>query len=236
MRKFVMVGGVDPGTTLDIIDEEIIRITEKGKPRVLFIPTASEDDPKYCNRYKDIYKGKFGCEFDDLHLLKGFPDVGTIRDKIFKSDIVYIGGGSTEILMNCFNKFNMKNILTEAMDRGIVIAGISAGAICLGKYYYDIKIKCLGFLNFIILPHYNLENYSNKYSTMTNEYDLTCIGLDDNCALEIIDDTYRIITSKDTANAYIIFKKDGQSVKKVIDKKLGFNPIEKWLNFNQEIL
>ncbi|WP_312699672.1 Type 1 glutamine amidotransferase-like domain-containing protein [Sedimentibacter sp.] len=230
MKKLVMVGGVDPNTTLDIIDEEIIRITEKRNPRVLFIPTASEDDTEYCDRYKDIYEGKFRCKLDVLYLFNESHDENTIRDKIFKSDIIYIGGGSTEILMECFNKFNMKNILTEAVNSGIVIAGISAGAICLGMYYYDMKIECLGFLKFLILPHYNLENYINKYCTMTNEFELICIGLDNNCALEIIDNTYRIVTSKDTSNAYIIFKKDGHSVKRVIEKKSEFRPIEELID------
>ena len=59
MKKFVMVSGVDPNTNLDSIDEEIIRITGKSKPRILFIPTASGDDINYCNRYKNIYEDKY---------------------------------------------------------------------------------------------------------------------------------------------------------------------------------
>lgn len=221
MKKFVMVGGVDPNTTLEAIDKEIIRITEKSSPRILFIPTASEDDINYCERYKDIYQGEFGCEIDFLYLIRESLNENEIRDKVFKSDIIYIGGGSVAILMKYFNKFNMRDILTEAAEKGIVIAGISAGAICLGQYYFYtehsdeftksekyVKIDCMGLFKFIIFPHYNLRDEYDKINALIKEYEFIGIGLDNNCALEIINDTYRIITSREQAEAYILYLED----------------------------
>ncbi|WP_283591735.1 Type 1 glutamine amidotransferase-like domain-containing protein [Clostridium butanoliproducens] len=216
MKKFVMVSGVDPNTNLDFIDKEIIRITGKSNPKILFIPTASGDDINYCNRYKHIYEGKFKCSLDVLYLFTQSPKEQEIRDKIFTSDIVYIGGGSTVRLMECFNKFNMKDILTEAIEKVIVLAGISAGSICLGKYYFYeeeaknfavngfedfVRVDCLGFFNFLIFPHNNLENYSQMINAMIKKYKILGIALDNNCAIEIVDDTYRIITSKEGAKA-----------------------------------
>lgn len=244
MKKFVLVGGVDPHTTLDFIDKEIIRITEKRNPKILFIPTASDDDIKYCERYRDIYTGRFGCEIDFLYLIKESPGENEIRDKIFKSDIIYIGGGPLSRVMEYFDRFNMKDILLEASNKGIVIAGISSGAICLGQYYFHMKhyssteakkyfkTDCLGLFKLLIVPHYNLEDYSDTdmISSMINESELLCIGLENNSALEIIGDTYRIITSRDTAKAYIIYKKDGQLVKEVIKEKNEFMPIDELIN------
>ena len=247
MKKFVLVSGVDPNTNLDFIDEKIIRITGKSNPKILFIPTASEDDINYCNRYKNIYEDKFKCSLDVLYLFTQSPKEQEIRDKIFTSDIVYVGGGSTVRLMECFNKFNMKDILTEAIEKGIVLAGISAASICLGKHYfyeeepknfeadgfeYFVKVDCLDFFNFIIFPHNNLEDYSEMINAMVKKYKILGIALDNNCALEIVDDTYRIITSKGGVKAYAFYLKEGELVKKIIEEKYEFNDIKQLMNFN----
>lgn len=149
--------------------------------------------------------------------------------------------------MECFNKFNMKDILTEAIEKGIVLAGISAGSICLGKYYFYeeeaknfavngfedfVRVDCLGFFNFLIFPHNNLEDYSQMINAMIKKYKILGIALDNNCAIEIVDDTYRIITSKEGAKAYAFYLKEGELVKKLIEKKYDFNNIKQLMNFN----
>lgn len=247
MGKFVLVSGVDPNTNLDFIDEEIIRITGKSNPKILFIPTASGDDIKYCDRYKNIYEDKFKCSLDVLYLFTQSPKEQEIRDKVFTSDIIYIGGGSSVRLMECFNKFNMKDILEEAIEKGIVLAGISAGSLCFGKhcFYVEkpedfavdgfedyIKVDCLGFFNFLICPHNNLEVYSEMINAMVKEYKMLGIALDNNCALEIIDDTYRIITSKEGAKAYALYLKEGKLVREVIEKRYEFNDIKQLINLS----
>ncbi len=66
MGKIVAIGGVTPPLTLDLIDREIIGLTEKKNPKVLYLPTAGGDDLDYCNFFKSIYEDKFGCEVDLL--------------------------------------------------------------------------------------------------------------------------------------------------------------------------
>jgi dipeptidase E len=54
MGKIVGIGGVTPPSTLDLIDEEIIRLTKKKNPKVLYIPTAGGDNLDYCKLFKSI--------------------------------------------------------------------------------------------------------------------------------------------------------------------------------------
>ncbi len=247
MKKFVLVSGVDPNTNLDIIDEEIIRITGKSNPKMIFIPVASGDSISYCDRYKNIYEGKFKCSMDILYLFEQSPEELEIRDKVLTSDIIYIGGGPTIRLMEYFNKFNMKDILMEAVEKGIVLAGISAGSICLGKHYFYteeprdfavegfndyVKVDCLGFFDFLICPHYNLEGYSERINAMVKEYRMLGIALDNNCALEIIEDTYRIITCKEGAKAYTLHLKEGELIKEIIENRSEFKDIKKLISVN----
>ena len=177
MGKIVAIGGITPPLTLDLIDEEIIRLTNKKNPKILYIPTAGGDDLNYCEFFRGIYEGKFSCELEILFLVRETPTENQIREKVFSSDIVYVEGGSISRLIDYFKKFNMDKILKEAYEKGIVLAGKSAGALCWGRYYFDcvntedfqidgfndyIEVQCLNFLEFIICPHYNFEGYSQN--------------------------------------------------------------------------
>ncbi len=86
--------------------------------------------------------------------------------------------------MRSLKKFNLDKILKEAYEKEIVLAGKSAGAFCMAKYYFKnddirdfkidgfndyIKVECLNFLDFIICPHYNLDGYNEKMEAMMRE-------------------------------------------------------------------
>jgi dipeptidase E len=236
LGKIVAIGGVTPPSTLDLIDEEIIRLTNKKSPKVLYIPTAGGDDLEYCKFFKGIYEGKFGCNLDVLFLIRETPTENEIREKVFSSDIIYVDGGSESRLMNYFKRFNMDKILKEAYEKGLVLAGKSAGAICWGKYDKEfkdtnnyIKINCLNFLEFVFCPHYNLDEfiteYGDEFDNMIKEYDLVGIGIDNDCAIEFINDSYRVIASNDNANAYKVYKERTEIVKEVILKDSNFRSI-----------
>jgi dipeptidase E len=234
--KIVAIGGVTPPSTLDLIDKEIIKLTNKKSPKVLYIPTAGGDDLEYCKFFKGIYEGKFGCNLDVLFLIRETPTENEIREKIFSSDIIYVDGGSESRLMNYFKIFNMDTILKEAYEKGIVLAGKSAGAICWGKYHKEfkdtnnyIKINCLNFLECVFCPHYNLDEviteYGDEFDNMIKEYDLVGIGIDNDCAIEFVDNSYRVIAIKDNANAYKVYKERTEIIKEVILKDSNFRSI-----------
>lgn len=240
MGKIVTVGGVNSPSSLDLIDEEIIKLTNKRTPNILFVPTASGDDPGYIERYRGIYEGRFGCKLDVLPLVSDNPTENIIREKIFSSEIVYIGGGPTSSLMYYFRSYNMIKILKEAYDREIVLAGISAGAICWGKHYFYteypegfchegftdfIKVDCMGFLNYIIMPHYNLPGYPQRLDLEMGEYNMTGIGIDNNCAIEFVDETYRVISTNENARVYRLYRDGTNIIKEEIIKENGFKDI-----------
>lgn len=220
MGKIVAIGGVTPHSTLDLIDEEIIRLTRKKNPKILYVPTAGGDNLDYCEFFKGIYQNKFGCEVDVLFLVRETPTENEILEKILSSDIVYIEGGSISRLLESFMRFNMSKILREAYEKGIVLAGKSAGALCWGRHYFDsenteefqihgfndyVEVECFNFLELIICPHYNLKGYSKKLDAMISNYGIVGVGLENNCAIEFVDDRYRIISTNDSANAYKVY-------------------------------
>ena len=51
------------------------------------------------------------------------------------------------------------------------------------------------------------------------------IAIDNNCAIEFIDDKYRVITSKPYAKAFKIFKNDAKVISEMIHQVKELTPI-----------
>ena len=52
------------------IDREIIRLSRKRHPKLLFIPTASSDSERYCRRVQEYFGNFLKCKVDLLFLMK----------------------------------------------------------------------------------------------------------------------------------------------------------------------
>jgi dipeptidase E len=130
-KAIVAIGGGEIRTrgTADI-DREIIRLSNKEHPRILFVPTASSDSARHWQRFLE-YFGKFlKCKADVLFLVNEPPSARQIERKILAADIVYVGGGNTLFMMRVWRRLGVDKVLKAAYEYGIVLAGISAGAIC----------------------------------------------------------------------------------------------------------
>lgn len=70
-KAIVVIGGGEIRTKgTAAIDREIIRLSKRKNPKLLFIPTASSDSERYCQHVQE-YFGKFlKCKTDALFLVK----------------------------------------------------------------------------------------------------------------------------------------------------------------------
>lgn len=184
------------------IDKEIVKIAGKNNPKLLFIGTASKENPIYYQAIKNIYE-KLQCEVHVLEILNKKNDIEKIREEILSSDIIYIGGGNTRFMLNEWKKNQIDTILIEAYNKGIVMAGFSAGCYCWFKYNYEL-IEGLDIIQAINCVHYNEkseEKIKEFYTTIKNK-NMIGIALENGTAIECIDNQYKIIKSINNANAY----------------------------------
>jgi peptidase E len=79
-------------------------------------------------------------------------------------DVIYVGGGNTKTLLAVWRDWGVTEILREAWEAGIVLTGVSAGAICwfqqglTDSFSADLRpLDCLGFLPGSCCPHYDGE-------------------------------------------------------------------------------
>ena len=224
MGKIVAIGGGEigrPGYPVETneIDKQVIRLSGKSKPRLLFIPTASSDFESYCDTAKKHFGARLGCKVDVLYLIANKPAKKEIEEKILSSDIIYVGGGNTLKMMIAWRKHGVDIALDEAYRRDIVLSGLSAGATCWFKYgssdsrkFSDpsaglIKIRGLNFINALYCPHYNSEEDRKPHlRELMRKTPGVAVAIDNCCAIEILQDKYRIITSGNNASASTSFK------------------------------
>lgn len=211
------------GDTL-ALDWQVVHLTGKPRPNALFIPTASSDSVDYFLTFHHIYGEKLGCDTDVLYLIREKPSYEILKAKIEAADLIYVGGGNTLMMMKRWRRLGVDGLLKAAYERGTVIAGLSAGAICWFAYGHSdsmsfsaqpdwkyIRVRGLGLVNAIYCPHLNSENRTEPFKRMIQKNGTRVgIGCEDGCAIEIVDGAYRIIGR---SSAYKFTRQRGGEVK-----------------------
>lgn len=244
MKKIIAIGGGEigrPGYPVQTtsIDNEIIKLAGKKKPKLLFIPTASSDSEKYYETVKKHFGARLGCETKVLYLINSKQTKKEIRKTILSADIIYVGGGNTEKMLKIWRKRGVDKFLETAYNRGIVLSGLSAGAICWFRWGNSdsrrfvnpkadlIKVNGLNFVNALLCPHYDVEKDRRKdLKKMLKKVPCIAIALDNCCAIEILNKEYRIICSKASAKAHKVYWKAGKYFEEIIQKRNDFQLIE----------
>lgn len=237
--RIVAIGGGEMGSRETMsIDQHIVRLTGKDRPRALFIPTASSDAPDYEEAFSHIYGEQLGCETGALRLLGRDAEQMDIAGLIHAADLIYVGGGNTLKMMRRWRRLGVDQMLIEAAARNTVLCGLSAGELCwfqyghsdsLSFYHPDdwnyIRVKCLGLLPFTACPHYDGEGRDKSFQEMIARDGGIGIALDDCAAFEVHDDQYRIITSRDGAGAYRVERVGGEVVQTQLPVNNDFAPL-----------
>ena len=173
--KIVAMGGGEngrEGTSYEIkkFDERVVELTEKHTPSLLFIAftqKSANDAEGYFNVIKNNFSN-LGCKCEHLREID-LQDMKSVKGKIDSADIIYVGGGNTLRLMNVLRKYKIDEMLKLASERGAVLCGVSAGAICWHSFGNSdsrkftsssaklIKVTGLGFIPALFCPHYDVE-------------------------------------------------------------------------------
>lgn len=235
MKTIVAIGGgeLGEGDTLPI-DREIVRLSGKKRPSVLFIPTASGDSEKYWEIFQSVYGKKLGCKTNVLFLLREKLSKKQIEEKILSVDIVYVGGGNTLSMMRVWRKLGVDRVLQKAWENGAVMAGLSAGAICWFRYGVSdsrkflnpkntsfMRVRGLDFIRATVSPHHIREKKLRDpgIKKMLKRTSGIGLALDDNSALIISEGEYRVVTSRKDAEIRRVCRKKEKILSEKIPKE-----------------
>ncbi len=141
-------------------EEYILRQTKKKNPRILFIGTATGDTARYIANFYATFS-RLQCRPSHLPLFERTPD---LRKTILTQDAIFVGGGNTKSMLAVWRDWDMDELLHEAWKKGIVMSGVSAGAICwfaegvTDSWEESLEVlPCLGFIKGSCCPHYSGE-------------------------------------------------------------------------------
>ena len=199
-RTLIAIGGgeLKERTTLKI-DEYIAKRAKaragERRANALFLPTASHDFMPYYNTFHKVYTGVFDIKTDVALCVFKDVDLSRMKEKFDKADMIYVGGGDTVFMIEQWKKTGI--LIREAYERGVVLCGLSAGAICwFSDMYTDSAVdgngekysmfSGLGWIKGKISPHYGARMVDfDKILCYNNG---SAYGLEDNSALVLEDE------------------------------------------------
>lgn len=202
-KRIIAIGGgeIRSKETLEI-DRYIAALAREHaggrRPMGLFIGTASHDSMPYFNSFRKTYTSVFDIKADVALTVYGEMDLEKIRGKFEACDFIYVGGGDTLYMLRRWGEFGLLPLIRDAYERGVIICGLSAGAICwFEDIYTDSEVtdssgdysmqKGLGWLPYTVSPHY-AERREDFDAVMLTRGDGACAyAIEDLAALEFVD-------------------------------------------------
>ncbi len=211
------------------LDRHLLSLTGEPRPSVLFVPTASGDSDNYVQRFFTAYS-TLPCRPSWLPLFRrgGTPVDAAIR----AADLVLVGGGNTANMLAIWKAHGVDRALRAAWERGTVLAGVSAGAICWFEQGSTDSfgpglagLECLGFLPGSFTPHYDGEAARRpRLHEMIGRGELASgWAADDGCAVvfsgrEQVD----VVLSRDAARGFRVERTpDGVVETPLVGRRLG---------------
>lgn len=125
VKKAVISGGGAGSKTY----KAAFSLIDKKNPNVIVLCTAGRDTVSNINSYVGTMKG-YSRNVEAIALSTTLYDPDVLRDKIISADLIIVGGGQSEYMMDTWKKFNVDQYLIEAYNRGVVCIGGSAGGMC----------------------------------------------------------------------------------------------------------
>jgi dipeptidase E len=145
------------------LDDFVLSVARRKRhPRVCFVGTASGDSDSYIRRFHEAFPPSRAAA---THLTFFERSVRDLRSFVMDQDVIYVGGGSSANLLAVWRLHGLDKVLRAAWHAGVVLAGISAGAICwfedgltdsFGMPYRALN-DGLGFVRGACCPHYDGE-------------------------------------------------------------------------------
>ncbi len=222
-KKIIAIGGGGfTHQTDDKLDKYVISNCAKPKIKFGFLPTASQDDPKKINFFYTVLK-KYNLELSHFELCNS---VNGFYDWVFKNDIIYVGGGNTSFMLKIWQDNRLTDIFKKAYNSGIILCGVSAGAICwfdwaltdsLGPEYQP--LKGLNLISGSCTPHSTELKRIKKFELEIKTNKLPPgIAIDDGVAVLFKNGkpTY-VFSSRINCDAYFIDKNNKISLKEYIN-------------------
>lgn len=130
LKNIFLIGGgeIAKGETKRI-DAEIMHLKPRGS-NFVFFGTAAGDSDGYAQAIESVFGEHFRVVVASEGKGKEFS-----KSAIENASVIYLGGGTTKVLMDHFENWELISLLKKAIEGGAIVAGMSAGAQALAMWY-----------------------------------------------------------------------------------------------------
>ena len=207
------------------LDDFILSRASCEMPRICLLPTASGDSTDFIERFYAAFPPERARA---THLRLFRKDDRDFRSLLLQQDIIYVGGGSTVNMLAIWKAHGLHTTLLEAWHQGVILAGVSAGAICwFQSFLTDAAPHSngfaawdgLGILTGSACPHYLNESHRrSSFRELIQRKELPPgIGLPDSVAACYIGtELEELVASKPGLQAFLVDRRNGATIEKAV--------------------
>ena len=204
----------------------VVDLTHKTNPKICFIPTASADNQDNI-KYWNFICGRLSIEPYTLKVwVSSDRKAKSFEEILLNMDAIVVGGGNTLNMMAIWKAQGIDTILKKALNKGIIIAGGSAGSICwFENGISDSRpielsiVEGLSFLPYSNCPHYGDSLKREMYhQQIRNKQMVSGYAMDDLSAILFKNGKFiEAVSQNDINNSYYVSLKN----EKVYSEKLN---------------
>lgn len=156
MRRILAIGGFSNGESESLAATYIRDLTGKPNPRICLLSTPAADPPMLINNFDGIY-GKLGCQTSNVAFY-GMAGTHCVRADdaaahLLQQDAIFVSGGNPRCALALWKEWGLDEVLRQAWERGVLLSGMSAGAVCWFEHHVPPQTnrtlplsRCLGML------------------------------------------------------------------------------------------
>jgi dipeptidase E len=122
-------GGFSMEAGNPLLDDYVLSLTGRERPRVCFLPTASGDADHYVVRFYRAFSPA-RCEPSHVSLFRRDRGTRDPADHLLEQDLIYVGGGNVVSLLGVWRAHGLDEVLRACWEKGVVLCGLSAGSLC----------------------------------------------------------------------------------------------------------
>ena len=221
-KKIISIGGGGfTHETDESLDQFVLSQLSIESFKIGFLPTASKDNQKKI----DLFYKRFENNHSELSHFNLCSKVENFEEWLLSRDIIYVGGGSTFNMLEIWKKNNLIKIFKKAYNKGIILSGVSAGAVCWFDWILSdskgLGLKPLRGINLIsgsCTPHSSENERINQFQKDIKNSKLPDgIAIDDGVAVLFIDGKpAEVYSSRKNHDAYFVDKSKKISLKEHI--------------------
>jgi len=218
-----------------LLDDYILSLLERPRPKICFLPTASGDADHYVVRFYRRFSP--ACEASHVSLFRRDQGTGGVEDDLaahlLSQDLIYVGGGNMVSMLGAWRAHGLDSILRRAWRRGIVMCGPSAGSLCwfaeaLSAFHGAPRaVRGLSLLPYSNCVHYDAEPARREeYHRAVADGMTAGFAVEDGVGLHFRGTKLeRVVSSRPGGRAFLVQKKDGRISEACLDAEyLGAAP------------